>query len=202
MIVGPALLFCPGDRPDRFAKAAAAADTVIIDLEDAVAASAKGAARLALRASDLDPATTIVRVNSPRSGLLDADLEALADTAYRSVMLAKAETEDDLRRLDAFDVIAICETPLGVRNADALADSARVVALTWGAEDLVAGMGGRSSRGADGRYRDVARAARSRILLAAKGAGKLAFDAVHLDIADDRGLRDEAEDAAASGFDG
>ena len=45
---GPALLFCPADRPDRFAKAAERADAVILDLEDAVADDAKHAARLAL----------------------------------------------------------------------------------------------------------------------------------------------------------
>ena len=53
MIEGPALLFCPADRPERYAKALAAADTVIIDLEDAVAASNKAAARAALIANQI-----------------------------------------------------------------------------------------------------------------------------------------------------
>jgi citrate lyase subunit beta / citryl-CoA lyase len=61
---GPALLFCPGDRPDRFAKALAAADTVILDLEDGVGADGKDAARAAVVATDLDPARVIVRVNA------------------------------------------------------------------------------------------------------------------------------------------
>ena len=52
---GPALLFCPADRPDRFAKAAERADAVILDLEDAVADDAKHAARLALVAIDARP---------------------------------------------------------------------------------------------------------------------------------------------------
>ena len=51
---GPAWLFCPADRPERYTKAAAAADVVIIDLEDAVAAADKPAAREALAASSLD----------------------------------------------------------------------------------------------------------------------------------------------------
>ena len=48
--LGPALLFCPGDRPDRFAKAAARADAVILDLEDAVAPDRKQEARRAVAA--------------------------------------------------------------------------------------------------------------------------------------------------------
>ncbi|MBN9180204.1 MAG: CoA ester lyase, partial [Microbacterium sp.] len=55
LAMGPALLFCPADRPGRFAKAAARADAVILDLEDAVTPSAKTAARGALIESDLDP---------------------------------------------------------------------------------------------------------------------------------------------------
>lgn len=202
MIIGPALLFCPGDRPDRYGKAAAAGDSVILDLEDAVALGAKELARDALVATDLDPERTLVRVNPRASGLLEADLEALRRTPYRTVVLAKAERPEDLIPLAGYDVLAICETPLGVRNAELLADLDEVVGLTWGAEDLVAAMGGSSSRRSDGSYRQFALHARSRILIAATSAGKVAFDTVHLDIPDADGLRDEAMDAAASGFSG
>ncbi len=44
---GPAWLFCPADRPERYAKAAAVADVVILDLEDGVAPADKEAARAA-----------------------------------------------------------------------------------------------------------------------------------------------------------
>jgi citrate lyase subunit beta/citryl-CoA lyase len=202
MTLGPVLLFCPADRPERFGKAAAAADAVILDLEDAVSLDAKDSARRSVVESRLDPATTIVRVNPRSSGHLEKDLAALADTAYRTVMLAKAESLDDLAAVAGFDVIALCETPLGVRNAAVLADQQGVVGLTWGAEDLVAAMGGSSSRQADGRYRAFAMHARSHVLISATSAGKAAWDTVHVDIADDDGLRDEAEDAAASGFSG
>ena len=202
MIAGPALLFCPGDRPDRYRKATDAADAVIIDLEDAVALAAKPAAREALVASQLDPDRTLVRVNPRSTALLDADIEALRATPYRTVVLAKAETAHDVAPLAGFRVMAICESPLGVRNADMLADHDDVFALTWGAEDLVAAMGGSSSRRPDGNYRVFAEYARSRVLIAAASAGKAAYDTVHLDIADDAGLRLEAEDAAASGFAG
>jgi citrate lyase subunit beta/citryl-CoA lyase len=87
-----------------------------------------------------------------------------------------------------------------VASAEKIAAEQNVVALMWGAEDLVASLGGTSSRKRKGGYRDIARYARSRVLLAAGAGGKAAIDAVHLDIADERGLRREAEDAAASGF--
>jgi citrate lyase subunit beta/citryl-CoA lyase len=201
-VPGPALLFCPADRPDRYQKAAAAADAVILDLEDAVALPAKDFARESLIGSDLDPATTIVRLNPATGGEITRDLGALARTPYRTVMLAKAETPSDLDALTNLRVIALCESSLGVRNAALLADHPSVIALMWGAEDLLAGLGGSSSRGVDGRYRDIARYARSQVLIAAAAAGKQAYDAVHLDIADLDGLREEAQDAAASGFAG
>jgi citrate lyase subunit beta/citryl-CoA lyase len=97
-------------------------------------------------------------------------------------------------------VIGLCETARGIAAAEQIAAADPTVALMWGAEDLVAGLGGRSSRFPDGRYRDVARTARSLVLLAAGAHRRLAVDAVHLDIRDLDGLRDEAEDGAASGF--
>ncbi|MGN6200626.1 HpcH/HpaI aldolase/citrate lyase family protein, partial [Humibacter sp.] len=206
---GPALLFCPADRPDRYAKAAAAADTVILDLEDAVARDGKDAARRALRtASDagLRPEATIVRVNATETGEHEADIRAVLDTPFRTLMLPKAESVDQVERLgsaiDDVRVVALCESPLGVVHAEELAASDAVIAMTWGAEDLAAAIGGTSSRRDDGRYRDVARHARARVLIAAAAFGKPAYDTVHLDIADEDGLAQEAADAAASGFAG
>jgi len=204
---GPALLFCPADRDDRYAKALAAADSVILDLEDAVAPADKPAARVRLAAAGLDPRRTIVRVNPADTPDHALDLAALAGTVYRTVMLAKAESAADLDALHAAGhrVLALCETARGVVHAEEIAAHPATIGLMWGAEDLVASMGGRSSRftaGAHaGRYRDVARLARSRVLLAAKAFGKAAIDSVHLDIADVDGLRAEVLDAAASGFD-
>ncbi len=115
-------------------------------------------------------------------------------------MLPKAETAAQVAALAPRSVLALCETPRGVLGASELAAAAGTVALMWGAEDLVAAIGGRSSRHPDGRYRDVARHARSGVLLAAAAAGVPAVDAVYLDIPDLDGLRGESEDAAASGF--
>jgi citrate lyase subunit beta/citryl-CoA lyase len=194
----PALLFCPADRPDRYAKALAAADLVVIDLEDAVRATAKQAAREALLANPVDPERVMVRVNAVGTPEFEADLAALRRTAYRIVMLPKAEDASQLGPLARWQVVALCETPLGVLNAAALAAAPGVAALMWGAEDLIAPMN--ASRQTDGRYRQVAQHARSAVLLAATAYGKDAIDAVYIDIADLPGLAAEAEDAAASGF--
>ena len=196
--LGPALLFCPADRPDRFAKALERADAVILDLEDAVAPSAREAARSALAEHPLDPARVIVRVNPASTPEFGADLDAVRAAGYGTVMVAKADAA--LPPLPGLRVVALCETAAGVVDAVTLARRDEVVALMWGAEDLVAALGGTSSRDAAGRYRDVVRTARSQVLLAAGATGVAAIDTVHLDIADLDGLRAEAEDAVASGF--
>ncbi|WP_077489162.1 HpcH/HpaI aldolase/citrate lyase family protein [Sinomonas mesophila] len=202
--LGPALLFCPADRPERFAKAAERADAVILDLEDAVAPDAKAAARRNLAEVPLDPERTIVRVNAAGPGSsgvhFEADLEALEATPYRTVMLAKAESPEQLALLRAYGVIALCETAAGILAAPAIAAEPNTVALMWGAEDLVASLGGTSSRADDGAYRAVALHARSSVLLAAGAYGKAAVDAVYTDIPDLEGLAAESADAVASGF--
>jgi citrate lyase subunit beta/citryl-CoA lyase len=199
--MGPALLFCPADRPDRFEKASERADAVLLDLEDAVRAENKQAARDAITRHPLDPSRTIVRVNPASTADFAADVEALSGTDYRWVMLPKTESTSDVDALgDGFRVIALCETAAGVLTAPDVARQNAVEALMWGAEDLVASLGGTSSRREDGSYREVARYARSHILVAAGAAGKAAIDSVYLDIADLDGLRAEVTDAAASGF--
>ena len=198
--LGPALLFCPADRPERYAKAAERADAVILDLEDAVAPVNRAAARRELIEHPLDPAGTIVRINPADTADFMLDLAALERTEYRDVMLAKTVSVNQIQRLEAFRVIALCETAAGVISAVEIAAERNVVALMWGAEDLVASLGGTSSRFPDGRYRDVARQARSLVLMAAGAHDKAAIDTVHLDIADVAGLTEEAADAVASGF--
>ena len=71
----------------------------------------------------------------------------------------------------------------------------------WGAEDLFARHGGTANRWPDGSYRDVAKHVRSQTLLAAKAYGRMALDSVYLDIRNLDGLRAEADDAVAVGFD-
>ena len=198
--LGPAILFCPADRPERYAKALERADAVVLDLEDAVAAADKDAGRAALLANPIDPARVIVRINGFSTDDFEPDLAALAKTDYRRVMLPKVSAAAEVGALNGYDVVAICETAAGVLAAPAIAAVEHVVALMWGAEDLVASLGGTSSRFDDGRYRDVARFARSTVLLAGAANDTAVIDTVHLDIADLDGLASEARDAVASGF--
>jgi citrate lyase subunit beta/citryl-CoA lyase len=206
--MGPALLFCPADRPERYGKAADRSDAVILDLEDAVAPADKQRARGAILAQlgaagdtpELEPSRTIVRVNPVGSAEFEKDLHSLAHTPYRTVMVAKAESAAHMKALEGYRVIALCETAAGVLNAAAIAAEPNVVALMWGAEDLLASLGGLSSRNDDGGYRAVALHARSAVLLAAKAAGKEAIDAVYVNIPDLEGLAAESLDAVASGF--
>jgi len=198
--MGPALLFAPADRPERYGKAAERSDAVILDLEDAVAPEAKVAARELLVNNPLDPATTIVRINALSTEDSRLDLAALARTNYRTVMVAKAEDPAAVAALAGYDVVALCESAAGILAAPELARLENVVALMWGAEDLVASLGGTSSRFADGSYRAVAMHARSQLLLSAGAYGKTAIDSIYADIPDLEGLAAEAADAVASGF--
>ncbi|MDF3281123.1 MULTISPECIES: CoA ester lyase [unclassified Gordonia (in: high G+C Gram-positive bacteria)] len=198
---GPAWLFCPADRPERFAKAAAAADIVILDLEDGVAPAQKPEARQALIDTPLDPELTIVRINPHGTEDFSPDLEALAATSYSRIMLPKCESGELPEALDGIDVVALIETPLGAMRLPEIVANDSVVGVMWGAEDLIAGLGGTSSRTPSNVYRDVARHVRGSVLLAAKSTGTLAIDSVYLDIKDLVGLAEECDDAVASGFD-
>lgn len=201
---GPAWLFCPADRPDRYAKALGRADLVIVDLEDAVAPANRPAARESLRQlareGVLESDRTVVRINGTQSSDHPLDLAVIAETGLPRVMLAKSEDPVGLAAIDSA-VVLLVETPRGIARLAELAAQDNVIGVMWGADDLVAGLGGTTSRHPDGRYRDVARFARSRALIAAKSAGQLAIDAVHMDIPDAAGLAVECQDAVASGFD-
>ncbi|MCW2513561.1 MAG: citrate lyase beta subunit [Mycobacterium sp.] len=198
---GPGWLFCPADRPERFEKAAAAADVVILDLEDGVAAKDREAARRALVDTPLDPTRTVVRVNPVTTPDHALDVEVLKACEYTTVMLAKTETPEQVSSLAPLDVVVLIETPLAALSVVELARVDNAVAVMWGAEDLFAVLGGTANRHADGSYRDVAKHVRSQSLLAAKAYGKMALDSVYLDIKDLDGLRAETDDAVAVGFD-
>jgi citrate lyase subunit beta / citryl-CoA lyase len=198
---GPAWLFCPADRPERFEKAAAAADVVILDLEDGVAAKDREAARTALIDTPLDPDRTVVRINPSTTADHELDLKALSKSNYSTVMLAKTESAEQVSALAPLDVVVLIETPLGALAVTELARVDNAFALMWGAEDLFAVLGGTANRYPDGSYREVARHVRSQTLLAAKAFGRMALDSVFLDIKNLDGLREEVDDAVAVGFD-
>jgi citrate lyase subunit beta/citryl-CoA lyase len=201
-MLGPALLFCPADRPDRYAKALAAADAVVVDLEDAVGPGRKDTAREALRdaAGWLPRDRTVVRVNALGTATAEQDLAMLAATDLRRVMIPKAADANALAALAPFEVVALCETARGVLAAPDLAAVENCVALFWGGEDLIGDIGGRRSRRADGSYLPVVVHARAAVLLAAAAAGKPAWDGVYLAIDDLEGLAAEAAEAVDMGF--
>lgn len=205
------LLFVPGDRPERFAKAAASgADAVILDLEDSVAASARPAAREAVAQWLREPATVtrFVRVNPLGTAELGADLAAAREAD--GVMLPKAERADDVATLvaamgeRAMPVLPVAtETPLavfGLGSYRAVAD--RLAGLTWGAEDLPAAIGAVSSREPDGRFTPPYEMVRSLALMGAHAAGVPAIETVYPDIKDIDGLAGYAARGARDGFTG
>ncbi|MGH3582689.1 MAG: HpcH/HpaI aldolase/citrate lyase family protein [Mycobacterium sp.] len=196
---GPAWIFCPADRPERFGKAAASADIVILDLEDG--AGDKPAAREAVVNTPLDPARTVIRINPHGTEDQRLDLEALARTGYTTVMLPKCEAVEQVTALAPRDVVLIVETPLGALKVAETSAAANTLGVMWGAEDLFGSLGGTLNRFPDGSYREVAKHVRSQSLLAAKAYGKLALDSVYIDIKDLDGLRRETDDAVAVGFD-
>lgn len=205
--LGPSLLFCPADRPERYDKAVDRSDAVILDLEDAVAPADKAAARKHV-ASYLDTSDRserlVVRVNPVETSEFQRDVDMLAGTGVHTIMLAKTESTDHLdavaAALPAVDVLALCETPAGITSAQDIAAHPATVALMWGAEDLVASMGGTTSRHPSGEYRDVARVSRSLVLLAAATHGKAGIDSIYADFSDLDGVREESRDAVASGW--
>ncbi|MCF8588920.1 HpcH/HpaI aldolase/citrate lyase family protein [Gordonia liuliyuniae] len=139
------LLFVPGDRPNRFDKAAGAgADLVVLDLEDAVGADAKPAARRNIAEWAARNACA-VRVNGARTEWFHDDLRSLVGTGA-AVMLPEAENLADLAMISdvlGIDtaVIALIESARGVLNAAALAAAPNVVRLGVGTFDLAAQLG-------------------------------------------------------------
>ncbi|RIX99654.1 CoA ester lyase [Aureimonas flava] len=210
------LLFVPGDRPDRFARAeASGADALILDLEDAVAAPAKDAARRAVAerlSAGRGGAQLLVRVNPLGTALFDADLEALAGLAPDAVMLPKAEGAASVRAcagrlaragIDTPVLPIATETPAAIFQLGSYREaSAHLFGLTWGAEDLPAAIGAAASRDEAGRFTPPYEMARSLALFAAHAAGVAAIETVYPALRDPQGLDAFARRAARDGFTG
>src|SRR3546814_15699257 len=97
------LLFVPGDRPERFAKAAASgADAIILDLEDSVSLANKEAARSAVAdyLSGTREVITLVRVNPLDGHMTAADVAAITGARPDAIMLPKAEGAPSILPLD------------------------------------------------------------------------------------------------------
>ena len=198
------------------------ADSLVLDLEDSVTPERKAAARGEVRdwlaGADFGGRERVVRINPSDGELWEEDLEVTMSAPPDAYMLPKVGGVEDLVRVDErlsalearagvepgrIGVIPIAtETAEGLLRVSETARGPRVVALTWGAEDLSADLGASANRDADGRYLEVFRYARVMTLLASKAAGVQAIDGVYTDFRDTDGLRAEAGEAARMGFDG
>jgi len=220
------LLFVPADSPKKLDKAmASGADAVIVDLEDSIALDGKARARgsaaeFLKQAMAATPRPYIlVRVNGLQTGLIDADLDAIAPSQPDAIMLPKAEGGASVIHADA--KLAVREAinnfpdghikilPLATETAAALfltgtfaGCSHRLTALTWGAEDLSAELGAQANRDAQGRFFDPYRLARALCLAGAAAARVPAIDTVYVDFRNSDGFRRECEDACRDGFTG
>lgn len=214
------LLFVPADSERKLARGLeSGADAVILDLEDSVAAANRPTARrLAcefLQANGPERMRRYVRVNPLASGLALDDLAATAPGRPDGILLPKC-VPDDVRTLDhylsafeaaagapagAIRIIAIAtETPQAVFALGFYHGvSPRLEAITWGAEDLAACIGGHN-RTIEGDYDGPYRLARSLCLLAASAAEVAAIDTIYTDFRDPTGLQAECAAARRSGF--
>ena len=100
-------------------------------------------------------------------------------------------------------MILVCtETPLSAINLPSFPQCERVVAMSWGAEDLSAALGAPRNRRPDGSYLDLYIHCRNMTLLAAAAGGVAPIDTVYTDFNDDDGLLQECQEAAWSGYTG
>jgi citrate lyase subunit beta-like protein len=213
-----AMLYVPGDAPQKILKAATlGADSVILDIEDGVAESSREAARegvcQALRQVHFGHSEKLVRINSDRSGLGQADLNAVLAAPLDGVVVPKAETvelvrwvgqrltEAELsRRLapNSLALILIIETPkafLWLR--DICAADPHIQGLIFGGEDLCAELGAtRTTQAAGLLY------ARSALVMHAAAFNLQAIDMVHTDFKNQITLIAEARQGAEMGFTG
>jgi len=195
-------LFVPGDRPERFAKAAGSgADQMILDLEDAVVAEAKQVARDHLRDWLSDHAGW-VRLNAGDG--LEQDLATLAGLpGLRGVVVPKAESPEALaaigRRLGV-PLVALVESALGLEHAREIARTPGVVRLAFGSIDFALDIGARHTR-------EALASARRELVLVSRLAGLPApIDGVTAEVPSEGSTqsqaRDDADHARELGFGG
>jgi citrate lyase subunit beta/citryl-CoA lyase len=215
------LLFVPGDRPERFAKAAASgADAVILDLEDAVVQERRPQARRDIAQWLASPERAVpvwVRINPVATPDALVDLAAIIAGRPDGIVLPKARDGADVHRVDHWleALEAQCShargsiglLPLITESAGALlraasftALPARVVGLTWGAEDLAADLGASANRTAEGDYEFTFALARSFCLLAAAAAGVPAYDTIDVEFRDGAAVVRRARASRRQGF--
>ncbi|WP_373077351.1 CoA ester lyase [Zhongshania sp.] len=217
-------LFAPGDSQRKIEKASAsAADIVIFDLEDAVAEDAKPAAREMISAflasqAQSDKHRLWVRVNPLDGPHTLADLAAVMPSHPGGIMLPKTYGPQDVVVLDHYlsalevangieqgstPVLAlVTETAAGMFTTGDYKGAPRLVAMSWGAEDLADDIGASENRNPDGSYGFTYELARSLCLLGAAAAGVAAIETIQGDFRDLETLRKRAEKVRRDGYRG
>ena len=219
------LLFVPADSERKLAKAAdSGADALILDLEDAVAPERKPAARELARAFLQSPRSAAsarlwVRINALNTADSRLDLAAIVDAGPCGLMVPKvdhpaalAALSEDLSTREAqagigpgtTRLIPLLESPGAILTAAGYLQTRlqRLSGVTWGAEDLAAALGVRSSRDADGEWNFALRSARLQCLLVARALSVDAIETVTTDFKNLDALRAECLRARAAGFTG
>ena len=220
-------LFIPADDEKKLGKGAATgADALILDLEDAVSAPRKAAARplaaryIADQRQREGRPRLYVRINALDTDHWQDDVASVVPARPDGVFLPKSRSGEDVHKLSialhlaeersgvpegSTRIIAIAtETPISLLNLlTYVGSSARVEGLTWGAEDLSAALGARTNRELDGRtWTSPFRLARDLSLFTAGAANVQAIDTVFVNFSDAEGLRLECEAAVRDGFTG
>lgn len=191
-------LFVPGNRPERFPKAASSgADAIIIDLEDAVPARDKAVARSNVRTGFTD-LSVVVRINAHGTPFHDEDIVTVAGLDVAAVMVPKAEPgpifDQACERLGNHRIVALIETAAGLAGARELARHGHVARLAFGSIDYCADLDCSHTR-------EALLSARSELVLASRLAGLPApVDGVTTDLHDPRAIKDDTRHAQGLGF--
>jgi citrate lyase subunit beta/citryl-CoA lyase len=216
-------LFAPGDSERKMEKATAGtADIVLLDLEDAVAEGEKPKARSMvsafLTANAQQRQRLWVRINPIQGPHGLADLVAIVGSRPGGIMLPKSRGRADAELLDHYltaleaaagtecgttqVIVLVTETADAMFTTGSYAGAPRVVALTWGAEDLADAIGASTNRNEDGSYGFTYQLARSLCLVGAAAAGVSAIETIQGDFRDEAGLRKRATEVRRAGFRG
>lgn len=206
-------LYVPGSNARALEKARSLpADALILDLEDAVAPSAKEEARslalAALRSGGFGRRELVLRVNGAGTPWGAADLAAAARSGAQAVLLPKVEGASEVRQAEralreagappAQALWCMVETPRGVlRAAEIAAASPRLACLVAGTTDLTKELRARHTPD-----RVAVLASLSLVVLAARANGLAALDGVHLDLDDQAGFEAACRQGRDLGFDG
>jgi len=216
-------LFAPGDSEKKMTKAMeGSADIVLIDLEDAVASDSKAAARPMvhdfIKANPKQRHRLWVRINPFDGPYTLEDLAAIMPANPGGIMLPKVYGRADVAKLDhclsALEVangiaegstpviVLITETAEAMFHTGDYKGAPRVVALTWGAEDLADSIGASSNKNEDGSYSFTYELARSLTVLGAATAGVTPIETISADFRDLDALRARAERVRRDGYRG